>query len=94
MKLVGARFRLDGDETRHGFAELRVEVLKRDFGFLNGVQVRINHDNAENWVLVVGAVQFKSGTAEMLAIHENLLSALRVLRGCVTPTDELLRSRR
>ena len=94
MKLVGARFRLDGDDTRHSLAELRIEVLKRDFGFLNGVQVRIDHDNAENWILVVGAVQFKGGTAEMLAIHENLLSALRVLCSCVTPTDKLLCSGR
>src|SRR6516225_10646075 len=90
MILVGAGFRLDGDDTRHSLAELRIEVLKRDFGFLNGVEVRIDHDNAENWVLVVGTVELKCGTAEVLAIHENLLTALRVLRSCVTPAYELL----
>src|SRR6516165_5437019 len=90
MKLVGARFRLDRDEARDRLTKLCIEVLKRNFGFLNGVEVRIDHDNAENWVLVVGTVELKCGTAEVLAIHENLLTALRVLRSCVTPAYELL----
>ncbi len=87
MKIVRARLSLHGHNTRDSLAELRVIILQCDFGFLDGVEVRIYDDNPENRVLVVCPVQLEGGPAEVLAIDENLLAALRVFRGGVTPPD-------
>ena len=35
-----------------------------------------------------------AGAAEVLALGKNLLAALRILRRCVAPSDDLLRSGR
>ena len=45
MKIIAARLRLDGDDAAERFAELGVIILQIDFGFLNRIQVRIDHDN-------------------------------------------------
>ena len=44
--------------------------------------------------MVIGAVQFERCSAEVLAVHENLLSTLRVFSGRVAPAHQFLRSRR
>ena len=92
VKIIAARLGLNGDNAAQCLAELGVIVLQIDLGFLNRIKVRIDHDNPEDRILVVGAIEFKCGAAEMLAVHENLLAALRILRGGVAPAHHLLRA--
>ncbi len=91
MKLVRARLGLHRDNTCDSLAELGVIVLQCDLRLLDGVEIRIHHDDPQNRVLVVCPVQLEGGAAEVLAIHENLLAALRIFRGGVAPSDKLLR---
>ncbi len=70
-------------------AEFRVVVLGRDFGFRHRVQTRVDDDDPQNRILIVSAVQFISGTAEVLSVYEDLFAALRILRGCVAPAQDL-----
>ena len=92
MFLIASRLRLNRNDARHSLAKLGIVVPQRDFRFLNGVQVRIDDDDSENRILIVGSVQFKSRAAEVLAVHENLLSALRIFRGGMAPADQFLSS--
>ena len=92
MEFVGAGLGLDGDHASGGFAELRVVVLKRDLGFLDGVEVRVDDDDSQNGILVVGAIELEGSAAEVLAVHEDLLRALRVLGRGVAPSDDFLRA--
>ena len=94
MEFVAAGLDLNGDVTGDGLTDFRVEVLVSNFGFLNGIEVRIHDDNSENGILVIGAVELKGRAAEVLAVDHNLLPALRVFRSGVAPTDELLRAGR
>ena len=77
-----------------GLAEFGVVVLKGDLGFLNGVEVRVHDDDSQNGILVVGAIQLEGGAAEVLAVNEDLLRALRILGRGVAPADDLLRAGR
>ena len=79
VNLVAARLGLNCDQPGDRFSELSVKIRSGDFGFGHRVQVRIDYDNAEDWILIVGAIQLESGSAKMLAIDEDLAAALRVL---------------
>ena len=57
---------------------------------MNGFQIRIDHDNSQDRILVVSTVQFEAGPAEVLPVHENLLAALRILRRRMTPSHQFL----
>ncbi len=94
VEFVDARLDLNRDRTGDGFADFRVEILVSDLGFLNGVQVRIDDDNPEDGILVIGTVEFEGRAAEVLAVHHDLLAALGVFCGGVAPADELLRAGR
>ena len=94
MKLIGTRLGLRGHDAGDCLAEFRVIVLQRDLGFGHGIQVGIHHDDPKDRILVVSAVQFEGGAAEMLALGEDLLAALRILGGSVAPAHHLLRTRR
>src|SRR5260370_3180888 len=91
MTLVRAGLGLHSDNTCDSLAELGVIVLWWYLRLLDGVEVRIHHDDPKNRVLVVCPVQLEGRAAEVLAIHENLLAALRVFRSRVAPSDKLLR---
>src|SRR5260370_33801461 len=91
MTLVRAGLGLHSDNTCDSLAELGVIVLQCDLRLLDGVEVRIHHDDPKNRVLVVCPVQLEGRAAEVLAIHENLLAALRIFRRSVAPSDKLLR---
>src|SRR4029077_3463665 len=77
VQFVAAGLDLNGDFAGDGLADFRVEVLVSNLGFLNGIEVRIHNDNAENRILVVSAVERERRTTEVLAIDHNLLAALR-----------------
>ena len=52
----------------YSLAHFRVVMLQRDLGFCDSVQIRIDDDDAEDWILIVGAVQLVIGAAEVLAL--------------------------
>src|ERR1700722_5479464 len=69
---IGARFSLDSLYRGDGLAKLRVEVLGGDLGLRHRLVVGINDDDAENGILIVGAVQRIVHAAEGLTIDLNL----------------------
>ncbi len=85
VEIIGARFCLCGYDSRHSLAKLGIVTLGRKLSLGYSVQVWVNHNDAENRILIVSAVQLISGSAEVLALHENLLAALRILGRGVTP---------
>ena len=80
-------------DSRHSLAELGIVVLGCDLGFFDRIQARIHDDDPENRILVVGAIQVVTGAAEVLAVHKDLLAALRILGGRVAPSSEDLSTR-
>jgi hypothetical protein len=86
VELIGARFCLHGLHRGDSLSELRVEILGGDLGFRHGLVVWIDDNDAENGVLIVGAIQGIVHAAERLAINLNLLGTLWVLVGRVGPT--------
>ena len=89
MEFVAARFGLGGQDSSDGLAEFGVVVLSRHLRLSHRIQARVDDDDAQDGVLIVRAIQFVSGAAEVLAVDENLLTALRIFRGRVAPADEL-----
>ena len=92
VNVIAARFSLGGNDAGHCLAEFRVIVLQRYFSFGHCVQIRINHDDSENRILIVGAVEFERSSAEVLALREYLLAALGILGCSVAPSHNLLRA--
>ena len=86
MEGVAARLGLRRHDSTQRLAELGVVILSCDFRFCHRVQTRVDDDDPQNRILIVGAVQFITSTAEMLAIHEDLLAALGIFRSSVTPS--------
>src|SRR5258706_2253681 len=93
MDLVAARARLGRNQTGDRLAKFGVVVLQRDLGFRYSVKVGVDDNNSQNRILVIGSVKKKAGAAEVLALGENLLPALRILSGSVAPSRQLLRTR-
>ena len=87
--LVRARLGLHGDDARGGLAELGVVVLRGDLGLADRLQRRVDDDDAQDGVAVLGAVQLVAGAAEVLAVDHGLGGALRVLAGRVVPAEPL-----
>ena len=90
MELVGARLGLHFDDSRGALAGFSVVVLQSYFGFLNGVEVRIDYDDAKDRILVVGTVEFKAGAGKVLPVDVNLPAALRIFSGSVVKTGQFL----
>ena len=72
VKFVGARLGLGSHDGPDGLAEFGVVVLRSNLHFVNGIEVRIDDDDAEDGILVIGAVQFEAGSCEMLTIRQDL----------------------
>ena len=89
MEVVGAGTGLGGNYRGNSLAQLGVEVLRGDLGFSDRVHGGVDDDDAQNRILVIGAVQLEGGSAEGLAVHLNLLGALRVFIGRVGPAQKL-----
>ena len=64
VNVIAARLGLRGHDTGDGLAELRIVILQCDLGFGDGVEIRIDDDDAEDGILIVGAVEFEGGAAE------------------------------
>src|SRR5205807_6378496 len=94
VEVVAAGLGLGGHYAGDGFAKFRVVVLRGDFRLGDGIQVGVDDNNTEDRILVIRSVQLVSRAAEVLAIDEDLLAALRVLRLGMGPTDQLLGSGR
>src|SRR5437763_111543 len=58
---IGARTGLRGHDAGNGLAKFGIIILQGHLGFSDGVQVRINHDDAKNWVLIICAVELVGG---------------------------------
>ena len=89
---IRTRLRLRRYHRRNRLAELRVEVLRRDLRFRQRIRVRVHHDNAEDGVLIVRAIQLEGNAGKRLAVNLNLLRSLRILTGRVRPA-QCLRAR-
>ena len=89
MELVGARTGLGGNHRGDGLAQLGVEVLRGDLGLSHRIHCRIDDDDAQNRILVVGAVQLEGGSAEGLAVNLNLFGTLGIFIGRVGPAQNL-----
>src|SRR5690242_2890364 len=83
MNYVCTRPGLCSHHGANGLAEFRVVILRSDFYFLNRVKVGVNHNNSQNWVLIVCSIQLKRRTAEVLSLGLNLPRTLRVFAGRV-----------
>ena len=90
---VGTRPRLHRDDAGDGQAELRVVVLRGDLRLADRLQRRVDDDDAEDRIAVVGAIELVVRAAEVLAVDHRLGRALRVLAGGVLPL-QLLRAGR
>jgi len=76
VKFVRTGLGLYSDDAGSGLARFRVVVLKSDFGFTDGIEVGIDDDDAEDGILVVGTIEFKVGTGEVLPVDVNLATGL------------------
>ena len=85
VQSVRARLRLYGNDAGSRLSELRVVILRRDLRFLNRIEIRVDDDDAENRIAVLGAVELVTGAAEVLPVHHRLRRALRVLARRVLP---------
>src|SRR5882762_898830 len=55
VKFVRAGFGLRSDDSPDGFAELGIVVLRSNLHLVDGIEVRINYDDSEDRILVIGA---------------------------------------
>ncbi len=76
-------------QAGRGAAELGIVVLAAQAGFRDRIERRVDDYDAQDRVLVVGSVQLETGAGEMLSVHLNLQTALRVLARRMIPTQAL-----
>ena len=72
MEAVGSRTGLRSDDGRDSLAELGIEVLRGDLGLGHCIRRRVDNNDSENRVLVVGAVQLEGRSTERLAVNLDL----------------------
>ena len=89
VERVRTRLGLHGHNGRNSLAQLGVKVLRGDLRFGNRIQRRIHNDDAQNRILVVGAVQLVSDAAEGLTVNLNLTRCLRIFVSSVGPAQQL-----
>src|SRR5258708_21378772 len=92
VEVICTRFCLCSYNSCYRFSKFGIVILSSKLSLGYSVEVWVNDDNAENRILIVSAVQFISGSTEVLSLNENLLAALRILGRSVTPR-KLLRAR-
>ena len=79
MRLVGPRLRLRADNTGTGNAEFGIVVSCGDLGLRDGFECRIDHNPAENGVVIIGTVEQMRGARETLTVDQHTVRTLRVL---------------
>src|SRR6266436_1315917 len=72
VDLVGTRLGLRSHDGADGFSEFGIVILRSNLDFVDRVEVRVDHDNPKNRILVIRAVQFEAGSREMLSVRQNL----------------------
>src|SRR5262249_17320566 len=85
MKVVSARLGLDRDHAGYRLAELGIIILGCYLSLANRLKIRVDDDNAQDRVPILGAIQLIAGSAEVLAVHHDLRRALRVFARRVLP---------
>src|ERR1044072_1635207 len=93
MKFVSAMFVLHRHDSGDCLSELGIIILRRDLGFADRLEVRIDDDDAKNRIAGFCAVELIASPAEGVAADHDLRRALRVFAGRVLPL-KLLRARR
>ena len=83
VQFVRSRFRLRCDHTGHGLAEFGVIILRGDLGFGDRIQRRIDDDDPQDGIAILGAIELEAGSAEGLAVDPGLQAALRIFAGGV-----------
>jgi len=81
MELIGAGLGLRADDTGAGDAEFGVVIRRRDFGFGDGFEGRVDDDPAENGIVIVSAIEQVRSTGEALAVYQHAIRSLRVFGG-------------
>src|SRR5207244_592835 len=94
VHVIAARLSLYRDQAGDSLSEFGVVILQRHLRLSNGVEVRVDNYDPKNRVLIIGAVKFESGAAEVLAVNKDLLATLGIFRGRMAPAHQLLRARR
>src|SRR5262249_28168911 len=72
VQIVRARSGRDRNDTGDGLAELSVIILRSDLGLADRLEVRIDDDDAQNRIAVLGSVQLITRAAEVLAVDHRL----------------------
>ena len=85
MEFVGARLGFDLQHGATGLRVLGVVVAGCVLELGDRIDGRIHHDNAQNRVVVVGAIDHEVVGAESLAVGVDLDTLLRVLTGGMLP---------
>src|ERR1035438_443175 len=87
VKIVGAGLRGMGSGAAAYIGEFGIEILVRLLHFFYRIECRIDHDDAEDWILVSRAVQLIAHRVEQLAVNDHLYAVLRVFVRGVLPAD-------
>ena len=82
---------LYGHNAGGRLSELRTVVLRRNLGFADRFEIRVDDDDPEDRIAVLRAVELVPGAAEVLAVDLDLGRSLRVLARRVLPL-QLLRT--
>src|SRR5207253_1479361 len=85
VEAVATGFRLRCDNPGNRLPKLCVVVLAGDLGFGYGIERRIDHDNPEDRVAIVGPIQLEASTTKGLAVDFGLQAVLRIFAGGVCP---------
>src|SRR4029077_20537210 len=87
MESVRTRLRLNGDNPCQGLSKFGIVILRGNFRLCNRLQSGIDHDNPQQWVLVIRAIQLERSAAEMLPVDHDLNATLRVFGRGVLPAE-------
>ena len=93
MKVVASGFGLRGDQACDCLAELRVESLRDHLHLRYRVNVRVDHGDAVDGFLVVGAVELITG-GKGAALDFDGFAALRITASLRRPPPDVRGARR
>ncbi len=89
MQLVGARLGLGSHDGPNSLSEFGIVILRSDFEVGERLEVRVDHDDSQDWILVIRPIQFEAGSREMLPVRQYLSRSLGVFAGGVPPALQL-----
>src|SRR5712692_3418661 len=89
VQLVGAGLGLGSHDGPYGLSKFGIVILRSNLDFVDRLEVRVDYDDPQDRILVIRAVEFETGSREMLAVRQYLPRSLRVLAGRVPPVLQL-----